>query len=97
MEEARKVQITGKSTYMITLPKKWAVDVGLQPGSLVSLSYRDDGTLLLTPSTTKPVTSHKTLEIDGEENGLRRDIIGAYVMGHQFMLKKASFHFEELM
>jgi phosphate uptake regulator len=37
MEEARKVQITGKSTYMITLPKKWALDVGLQPGSLVSL------------------------------------------------------------
>ncbi|MEA2053206.1 MAG: phosphate uptake regulator PhoU [Euryarchaeota archaeon] len=85
MEEARKVQITGKSTYMITLPKKWAVDVGLQPGSLVSLSYRGEGTLLLTPSTTKPVISHKTLKIDGEENGLRRDIIGAYVMGYQFI------------
>ncbi len=85
MEEARKVQITGKSTYMITLPKKWAVDVGLQPGSLVSLSYRNEGTLLLTPSTTKPVISHKTLEINGEKNGLRRDIIGAYVMGHQFI------------
>lgn len=85
MEEARKVQITGKSTYMITLPKKWAVDVGLQPGSLVSLSYREQGTLLLTPSTTKTVISHKTLKIDGEKNGLRRDIIGAYVMGHQFI------------
>jgi len=84
-KEVRKVQITGKSTYMITLPKKWAVDVGLQPGSLVSLSYRDDGTLLLTPSTTQPVISHKILKIDGEENGLRRDIIGAYVMGHQFI------------
>nr|QNO55231.1 hypothetical protein MHJDHPNH_00033 [Methanosarcinales archaeon ANME-1 ERB7] len=85
MEEARKVQITGKSTFMITLPKKWAVDVGLQPGSLVSLSYRDEGTLLLTPSTTQHVISHKILKIDGEENGLRRDIIGAYVMGHQFI------------
>ena len=85
MEEARKVQITGKSTYMITLPKKWALDVGLQPGSLVSLSYQDEGTLLLTPSTTKPVISHKTLKIDGEKNGLRRAIIGAYVMGHQFI------------
>ncbi|NOR78330.1 MAG: AbrB/MazE/SpoVT family DNA-binding domain-containing protein [Methanophagales archaeon] len=85
MEEARKVQITGKSTYMITLPKKWALDVGLQPGSLVSLSYQDEGTLLLTPSTTKTVTSHKTLKLDGEKNGLRRDIIGAYVMGHQFI------------
>jgi phosphate uptake regulator len=59
--------------------------IGLQPGSLVSLSYQDEGTLLLTPSTTKTVTSHKTLKLDGEKNGLRRDIIGAYVMGHQFI------------
>ncbi|MCW3134394.1 MAG: AbrB/MazE/SpoVT family DNA-binding domain-containing protein [Methanophagales archaeon] len=55
--EARKVQITGKSTYMITLPKKWAVDVGLHPGLLVSITYRDDGTLLLTPPMTQPFIS----------------------------------------
>ena len=61
--EARKVQITGKSTYMITRPKKWAVDIGLQPGSLVSITYRDDGTLLLTPPMTQPLISRKTLKI----------------------------------
>jgi len=63
--EARKVQITGKSTYMITLPKKWAVDVGLQPGSLVSITHRDDGSLLLTPA---PKYGYKTCEqgIEGE-------------------------------
>ena len=63
MEEARKVQITGKSTYMITLPKKWALDVGLQPGSLVSHSYQDEGTLLLTPSTGCPTITKQTIEI----------------------------------
>ena len=89
--EARKVQITGKSTYMITLPKKWAVDVGLQPGSLVSITYRDDGTLLLTPPMDRPLVSRKTLKIDSDMSSeLKMDIIGAYVMGHQFIELHAS-------
>jgi len=83
--EARKVQITGKSTYMVTLPKKWAVGVRLQPGSLLLITYRDDGTLLLTPPMTQPFVSRKTLNIDGDMNELKMDIIGAYVMGHQFI------------
>ncbi len=83
--EARKVQITGKSTYMITLPKRWAVDVGLQPGSLVSITYRDDGTLLLTPPIAQPFVSRKILKINDNMNELKMDIIGAYVMGHQFI------------
>jgi len=89
-KEARKVQITGKSTYMITLPKKWAVDVGLQPGSLVSITYRDNGTLLLTPPMTQPFISRKTLEIESDMRGFKMDFIGAYVMGHQFIELHAS-------
>lgn len=88
--EARKVQITGKSTYMVTLPKKWAMGVGLQPGSLLSITYRDDGTLLLTPPMTQPFVSRKTLNIDGDMTELKMDIIGAYVMGHQFIDLHAS-------
>ncbi len=94
--EARKVQITGKSTYMITLPKKWAVDVGLLPGSLVSITYRDDGTLLLTPPMVQPFVSRKTLKIDGDVNELKMDIIGAYVMGHQFIELNASMIPQEI-
>jgi phosphate uptake regulator len=94
--EARKVQITGKSTYMITLPKKWAVDIGLQPGSLVSITYRDDGTLLLTPPITQPFISRKTLKIDGDMGELKMDIIGAYVMGHQFIELHASMIPQEI-
>jgi phosphate uptake regulator len=83
--EARKVQITGKSTYMITLPKKWAVDVGLQPGSLISITYRDNGSLLLTPPSNKPFVSRKILQLDSLNAELRKELIGAYVMGHQFI------------
>jgi len=94
--EARKVQITGKSTYMVTLPKKWAVGVGLQPGSLLSITYRDDGTLLLTPPMTQPFVSRKTLNISGDMNELKMDIIGAYVMGHQFIDLHASLIPQEI-
>lgn len=82
---ARKVQITGKSTFMITLPKRWAVDVGLKAGSLISITYCDDGTLLLIPPTNKPFVTRKSLRIDGETGELKKEIIGSYVMGHQFI------------
>jgi len=46
--DTRKVQVTGKSTYIVTLPKKWAVDSGLVAGSLVRISYQDDGSIAIT-------------------------------------------------
>ena len=31
-EETRKIQFTGKSTYIVSLPKKWVNDLGLKTG-----------------------------------------------------------------
>jgi phosphate uptake regulator len=72
--EARKVQISGKSTFMITLPKKWAVDIGLKVGSRVSITYRDDRTLLLILPTNKPFVTRKTLSLDSVKSELKKEI-----------------------
>ena len=48
-EELRKVQITGGSTFIISLPKAWVAQMGLQRGSVVKISQKDDMTLILTP------------------------------------------------
>ena len=81
--DTRKVQVTGKSTYIVTLPKKWAVDAGLVAGSLVKISYQDDGSIAITPPAYDSDPPAKRLELGGKSmDVIMRDIIGAYVMGY---------------
>ncbi|MEM4700136.1 MAG: PhoU domain-containing protein [Candidatus Nezhaarchaeales archaeon] len=47
--EYRRVQLTGRSTYIISLPKEWARGVGLKPGHTVALIQQADSSLLLVP------------------------------------------------
>ncbi|MEA1909360.1 MAG: phosphate uptake regulator PhoU [Euryarchaeota archaeon] len=81
--ETRKVQVTGKSTYIVTLPKRWAVDSGLVAGSLIKVSYLDDGSIVIKPpehGQEDPRT--KRLKFDKSADETMRDLIGAYVMGY---------------
>ncbi len=49
MEELRKIQVTGGSTYIISLPKNWVDQMGLKRGSVVSINQRDDRSLTIQP------------------------------------------------
>ena len=81
--DTRKVQVTGKSTYIVTLPKRWAVDSGLVAGSLVRISYQDDGSIAITPPAHDSDPPAKRLELEGKSTDeIMRDLIGAYVMGY---------------
>ncbi len=35
--EMRKVQVTGGSTYIVSLPKRWATEVGVKPNDTVGI------------------------------------------------------------
>ena len=48
--EIRKVQLTGKSSYTVSLPKVWATQLGLKEKSRVALSTLPDGSLRVTPN-----------------------------------------------
>ncbi len=50
--ERRKVQLTGTSTYIVSLPKNWAKKIGLKAGDEVSIVDKHDGSLLLSPNST---------------------------------------------
>lgn len=84
--EARKVQITGKSTYMITLPKKWANERRLEAGDLIIISVEDDGSLHLFPPDYTAEPSQRSIKVEEDLDKLKRNIIGAYVMGHQTII-----------
>jgi phosphate uptake regulator len=79
--ETRKVQVTGKSTYILTLPKKWVIESLLRAGSSVSISYQEDGSLIIIPPALRKPTVLKKLVFKENLEELKRNVIGAYIMG----------------
>ena len=47
--ETRKVQLSGGTTYTVSLPKSWAQEHGIDAGSTLSLYPNRDGSLLIEP------------------------------------------------
>ena len=76
--EIRKIQQTGVSTYIVSLPKQWADHVGLTSSMNVGITTGPDGSLLISsPSPTK-----KQLDVTNRTgNMLVREIIAFYIAG----------------
>lgn len=45
----RRVQCTGRGSYIISLPKEWVEDIGLKRGSEIAFNIQTDSTLTLVP------------------------------------------------
>ena len=57
----RRVQRTGRGSYIISLPKEWVQDVGLKKGSEIDFNVQSDSSLILVPRQLK--------EKNNENNG----------------------------
>ena len=78
--ETRKVQVTGGSTYTVSLPKDWANANDVSGGSVVEF-YPEDEALLLTPRREEEKVEG-TLDITGMEGDqLTRAVMTMYVSG----------------
>ena len=78
--ETRKVQVTGGSTYTVSIPKSWANDNGVSAGSTVEF-YPEGDSLFMTPSGGDERTEG-TLDITNlEGNELIRAVTTMYVSG----------------
>ncbi len=90
--EIRRVQITGGSSYMITLPKPWAESRGLKKNDPVIVIEQNDGGLLLTTdggeATRDSVKTLSTCDFSSPD-ALYRCMIGAYIAGHDQILLKS--------
>jgi len=87
--ETRKVQVTGGSTYTVSLPKTWATDNGVSGGSVVEFHPEDDA-LLLTPQREEE-KSEGVLDITGlEGEQLTRAVITMYVSGFDIITLETS-------
>lgn len=81
--ETRKVQRTGKSTFVVSIPKAWATKNGIQNGSIIYINQGDNGVLVLSSERSERYLKIK-LDI-GNKSGdpLIRDIIACYLAGHR--------------
>ena len=92
--EIRKIQITGGSTYLVSLPKKWVKKIGLEPGAQVALFESEiyKGKLIIDPQYTE-VEKIKEVDIEIKEDkgfDLRRELLAAYLFGYDLMNIKSS-------
>ncbi|RDI72394.1 phosphate signaling complex PhoU family protein [Halopelagius longus] len=80
MVETRKVQVTGGSTFTVSIPKDWATANGISAGSEVEF-YPEGDSLFLTPRTEEERTEG-TLDITNlESDELMRAVMTMYVSG----------------
>ena len=79
--ETRKVQVTGGSTYTVSLPKEWATDNDVSAGSVVEFHSESD-LLLLSPQREED-RIEGSMDITGveEEHELTRAVMTMYVSG----------------
>ena len=81
--ETRKVQRTGKSTYIVSLPKAWTKKNDIKAGSLLYITQSDNGALVLSADRSEPDLSIR-LQIDNKaDKPLIRDLIGCYIAGYR--------------
>jgi phosphate uptake regulator len=79
------VQITGRSTFVVSLPKRWVNKVNIKNGDSLVVIPLADGTLLLNPKLSKKEEAvHKrVIEVEPDDmEELTRKFIGAYLSGY---------------
>lgn len=90
--ETRKIQKTGGSTYIVSLPKYWVTGSKLKEGDSVSMSVDTSGLLVLDPVPGGRRTSASIeVYVDDEDNSMHflRRLIGLYISGYDEIVVRA--------
>jgi phosphate uptake regulator len=88
-EETRKLQFTGGSTYIISLPKRWIDQNQLKKGSVIKLREEEGGLLSIIPTDTamqqeRDETSIKVNPKDSPELVIRKTV-STYLVGYNII------------
>jgi len=88
-EEQRKLQVTGGSTYILSLPKEWVTRNQLKKGSLMVLCEEDDGSLSITSSKLEKQEKKDEafIRVSSNDNpdAVMRKAISAYLVGYNIL------------
>jgi phosphate uptake regulator len=85
-QETRKLQYTGGSSYIVSLPKKWIQDLGLKQGDHVVIMRQANSVLQISPASRKVGKEQKdaTIEVGKDNNPyfIARKLIALYFLGY---------------
>lgn len=90
--EIRKVQVTGGSSFVITLPKEWAEKQKVKKNDPLGLVIQPDGTLLVTKEIAeRPLQREKRFDATNldDQRFLFRLLIAAYITGYTSIVVSA--------
>lgn len=95
-EETRKVQFTGGSTYIISLPKSWIMQNQLKKGSFIKLRAEVGGLLTIVPADTpekKQIDEAVIIVSSADDTEMViRKIVAAYLAGYNSIHVKPDKH-----
>ncbi|TFH31329.1 MAG: phosphate uptake regulator PhoU [Promethearchaeota archaeon] len=92
--DIRKIQLTGKSTYVISLPKSWINDNNIQKQDELGIITQNNGTLLITKNTIKEIkSSTKRIRLDKtpDYEKLLRTMFASYISGFTKIIIQSEF------
>jgi phosphate uptake regulator len=91
--ESRKLQLTGGSTYTISLPKSWITQNRLEKNSTLLVKVEEDGSLsILPPNLTKqekPQEAYIQVSPKDQPDQIIRKTVSTYLVGYNIMHIKA--------
>jgi len=91
--QIRKVQMTGGSSYVITLPKEWIRSNNIVKNDPVGIISKSDGSLVITTEIMeKKIQRIKEFNVNEKTNDafLLRQLIGAYIAGYNSIKIKST-------
>ncbi len=82
MDLPRKIQLTGRNTYIVSLPHEWVSRQGVGKGSALYVKDNGDGSLTLSPKEGKKELKSVSIEVSKATRDIAmRNIVAAYVGG----------------
>ncbi len=91
--EQRKIQLTGGSTYIVSIPKDWINRNQLKKGSCLQLHEEKDGALtIIPPKLAKKEKQEEAIirvNINDNPDTLIRKIVSAYLLGYSILHLRA--------
>ncbi len=92
-EEQRKLQVTGGSTFILSLPKDWATKNELKRGSSMMVREEEDGSLSIAPSSfpqkEKQDEAYIKTSLADNPDAIMRTAISAYLSGYNILHVRA--------
>ncbi len=92
--ELRKIQLTGETTFIVSLPKKWVTKNNLVKGDIVAILEKEDE-LVIRPKSEKGYVTEIKIKPESDLELIKRLIITRYIQGYDGIFVTSKKHISQ--